>query len=188
MGRLRPDSSHGDQEGTSQAIGRLAGVNWSARPGARALVAFAASLGLGCASAGSSEGDARNDPFAVAADADRTEESAAVDDLIAAGPAYTPFDEAPVLRSGEWLPELLAEHLVPVINTRKLPANTRSLVWGLVAENGTVQAAVLQTTSGNAEFDVAAIEVATNLVYLPARSGETVVPVWILINVSMLLR
>jgi len=163
-------------------------VSWPARSDARALVVLAASLGLACASARSSDGDARNDPFAVATDADRSEESATVDDLIAAGPAYTPFDEAPVLRPGEWLPELLAEHIVPVIDARQLPANTRSLVWGLVAEDGTVRAAVLQTTSGSAEFDAAAIDVATNLVYLPARSGETVVPVWILINVSMLLR
>ncbi len=115
-------------------------------------------------------------------------EAPTLEELIDSGPAYTPFDVAPVLHPGVWLPDLLTENLVPVLESRGLPANTRALVWGLVAEDGTVASAVLQTTSGNDVFDEAAITLADNLRYTPARIGETVVPVWILINVSMLLR
>ena len=158
-----------------------------ARPVAAAALALAAiSLASGCASGGSEE---KPDPFATAVgSAQPADDPPTLGELEASGPAYTPFDEAPILRSGAWLSELLADRLVPVIDARGLGADTRTLVWGLVAEDGSVRSALVQTTSGDQAFDEAAVETTMRLQYEPARRGEAVVPVWILINVSMLLR
>jgi len=138
-----------------------------------------------CASAGTA--DEPSDPFAVA----QTNEQVtgpSLGQLEAAGPAYTPFDVGPLLKSGDWLSGLLGRELVPAIEGRGLSADQGALVWGLIAEDGTVRSAVIQTTSGDAEFDEAALVVAGELMYEPARNEGSVVPVWILIEVSMLLR
>ena len=141
---------------------------------------------VACASSGSSGG--QGDPFAAGGKEGRATEVVTLDELIESGPAYTPFDFGPTILPGSWLPDLLSENLVPVLEKRGLPADTRALVWGLVAEDGTVPSSVLQTTSGNHEFDAVALVVAHGLRYAPARNGETAAPVWILINISMLLR
>jgi len=138
-----------------------------------------------CASAGTA--DEPGDPFAMA-QTDGQVTGPSLEQLEASGPAYTPFDTAPALESGTWLSELLGRELVPVIEGRGLPADQGALVWGLIAEDGTVRSAVIQTTSGDAQFDEAALVVAGQLSYEPARNEGSVVPVWILIEVSMLLR
>ncbi|MFQ5888584.1 MAG: TonB family protein [Gemmatimonadota bacterium] len=108
--------------------------------------------------------------------------------LTASGPISTPYDESPVLLPGEWLSDLLSERLVPVLTERRLPPDTSALIWVLIGPDGGVAGAVLHTTSGHDEFDRAALQAATELRYRPARLAGSPVPVWIIADVSVLLR
>lgn len=105
-----------------------------------------------------------------------------------AGPTDTSYDESPRLDPGDWLSELLTERLVPVVRKRRLAPDTNALVWVLIDPEGSVATATLQTTSGDGEFDEAAVAAAKELHYQPARRGGVAVPVWILADISLLLR
>lgn len=105
------------------------------------------------------------------------------------GPTYTPYDVSPQLLPGDWLSDLLADTLAPVVDRRdELSVEEFTLFWVLVDREGKVRDVVLHTSSRSDPFDQAARVVAERLRYRPALSGGEPVPVWVLARISLLMR
>lgn len=105
-----------------------------------------------------------------------------------AGPTYTPYDRGPRPVWDEEAQRALVEVLAPVVEAQRLPVNARALVWTLVGPDGRVADAVVQTTSSNAAFDRAAVAVAKRLRFRPATTEGRPLPVWVIREVSLVMR
>jgi TonB family protein len=94
-----------------------------------------------------------------------------------AAPQFTPYNVKPELRNSD----AVRAHLV-----RAYPAMLRDagiggtvLLWVFIDESGTVQRAVVHTSSGYATLDDAALRVAPEMQFTPAIYRDRRVPVWI---------
>lgn len=105
-----------------------------------------------------------------------------------AGPTYTPYDRGPRVLWNVESERLLTSRLLPVLKEEDLPARTRALFWVLVGPGGRAADAVIQTSSGNDAFDAAAREVAAGLRFFPATAGGRAVPVWVVREISLLMK
>lgn len=108
--------------------------------------------------------------------------------LKALGPAYTPYEEGPRLIWDEVAQRAVVETLAPVIESRDLPVSTRALLWVLVGADGVVAAAVVQTSSSIDAFDRAALALAEELRFAPARTDGNRVPAWVIREISLLMQ
>lgn len=112
-----------------------------------------------------------------------------VEELEERGPTYVPYDVSPQLLPGNWLSELLADTLAPVVDRNEdLSVEEFALFWVLVDREGRVRDVVLHTSSRSEPFDRAARAVAERLRYRPALSDGRPLPVWILARISLLMR
>ena len=111
-----------------------------------------------------------------------------LEQLRASGPTYISYDEGPRLVWDTEAEALLATTLLPVIRAEELDANTAANLWLLVRADGRVDASVVQTSSDNSAFDAAAERAARSLIFAPALHNGRAVPLWILREISLLMR
>ncbi|MFQ5690957.1 MAG: energy transducer TonB [Gemmatimonadota bacterium] len=104
------------------------------------------------------------------------------------GPAYTPYDEGPQAIWDEEIQKLLVDTLLPVLRKHDLPARTETLLWVLIGPDGQVADAVVQTSSGNEEYDRAAEAVAVRMRFRPALRAGHAVPVWVIRDISLVMQ
>ncbi|WP_419950459.1 TonB family protein [Candidatus Palauibacter sp.] len=98
------------------------------------------------------------------------------------------YDEGPRLVWDSEAEAQLATTLLPVIRSEGLDADTAANLWLLVRADGRVDAIVVQTSSGNSAFDAAAGRAAASLIFAPALRDGRAVPLWILREISLLMR
>lgn len=109
--------------------------------------------------------------------------------LQALGPVYTPYGQGPRPLWDEAAQRAVVETLAPVVEARGLPVATRALVWVLVGADGRVVDAVVQTSSSSEPFDRAALDLASKLLFDPARAEDGGrVPVWVIREISLLMQ
>ena len=111
-----------------------------------------------------------------------------LEQLRVTGPTYVSYDEGPRLVWDSEAEALLATTLLPVIRSERLDADTAANLWLLVRSDGRVDASVVQTSSGNSAFDAAAGRAAATLIFAPALRDGRAAPLWILREISLLMR
>ena len=104
------------------------------------------------------------------------------------GPVFVPHDEAPRLVWDTEAEAALATTLLPVIRGERLDPNIAASIWLLVRTDGRVEATAIQVSSGDGAFDAAAVRAARGLLFAPALRGGRVAPVWVLREISLLMR
>ena len=130
---------------------------------------------------------ARRDSIA-SIEAARAAAAAELAELRESGPVFVPHDEAPRLVWDTEAEAALATTLLPVIRGEGLDPNIAASIWLLVRTDGRVEATAIQTTSGDGAFDAAAVRAARGLLFAPALRGGRVAPVWVLREISLLMR
>ena len=105
-----------------------------------------------------------------------------------AGPTYVSYEEGPRLVWDTEAEAQVATTLLPVIRAEELDANTAANYWLLVRSDGRVDAFFLHTSSGNSAFDSAAGRAALGLLFAPALRDGRPAPLWILREISLLMR
>ncbi|WP_419943046.1 energy transducer TonB [Candidatus Palauibacter sp.] len=146
---------------------------------------------LATATRGDSLATAQRDSIAAAALRDSAagpDAETELEQLRASGPTYFSYDEGPRLVWDTEAEALLATTLLPVIRAEELDANTAANLWLLVRADGRVDAGVVQTSSDNSAFDAAAERAARSLIFAPALRDGRAVPLWILREISLLIR
>ena len=146
---------------------------------------------LATATRGDSLAAAQRDSIAAAALRDSAagpDAETELEQLRASGPTYISYDEGPRLVWDTEAEALLATTLLPVIRTEDLDAGTAANLWLLVRADGRVDAIVVQTSSDNSAFDAAAERAAGALIFAPALRDGRAVPLWILREISLLMR
>ncbi len=146
---------------------------------------------LATATRGDSLATAQRDSIATAALRDSAagpDAGTELEQLRASGPTYFSYDEGPRLVWDTEAEALLATTLLPVIRAEELDANTAANLWLLVRADGRVDASVVQTSSDNSAFDAAAERAARSLIFAPALRDGRAVPLWILRDISLLIR
>jgi len=109
-------------------------------------------------------------------------------ELRESGPAYVAVDEAARLAWDTEAEAALATTLLPVIRAEGLDADIAASVWLLVRTDGRVEATAIQVSSGDQAFDAAAVRAARGLLFAPALRGGRPTPVWVLREISLLMR
>ena len=109
-------------------------------------------------------------------------------ELRESGPVYVAHDEAPRLVWDTDAEAALATTLLPVIRARGLDADIAASIWLLVRIDGRVEATAIQVSSGDQAFDAAAVRAARGMLFAPALRGGRVAPVWVLREISLLMR
>ena len=104
------------------------------------------------------------------------------------GPAYVAVDEPPRLVWDTDAEAALATTLLPVIRAEGLDADIAASIWILVRTDGRVEATAIQVSSGDQAFDAAAVRAARGLLFSPALRDGRVTPVWVLREISLLMR
>ncbi|WP_419861658.1 energy transducer TonB [Candidatus Palauibacter sp.] len=130
---------------------------------------------------------ARRDSIA-SIEAARAAAAAELAELRESGPVFVPHDEAPRLVWDTEAEAALATTLLPVIRGERLDPNISASIWLLVRTDGRVEATAIQTASGDGAFDAAAVRAARGLLFAPALRGGRVAPVWVLREISLLMR
>lgn len=130
---------------------------------------------------------ARRDSIA-SIEAARAAAAAELAQLRESGPVYVAHDEAPRLVWDTDAEAALATTLLPVIRGGGLDPNIAASIWLLVRTDGRVEATAIQVSSGDGAFDAAAVRAARGLLFAPALRGGRVAPVWVLREISLLMR
>lgn len=130
---------------------------------------------------------ARRDSLA-SIEAARAAAEAELAQLREAGPAYLAYDEAARLVWDTDAEAALATTLLPVIRAEGLDADIAASIWLLVRADGRVEATAIQISSGDPAFDAAAVRAARGLLFAPALRDARATPVWVLREISLLMR
>ncbi|WP_420615586.1 TonB family protein [Candidatus Palauibacter sp.] len=130
---------------------------------------------------------ARRDSIA-SIEAARAAAAAELAQLRESGPVFVAHDEAPRLVWDTEAEAALATTLLPVIRGEGLDPNIAASIWLLVRTDGRVEATAIQVSSGDGAFDAAAVRAARGLLFAPALRGGRVAPVWVLREISLLMR
>ncbi|MDE2661893.1 MAG: TonB family protein [Gemmatimonadota bacterium] len=130
---------------------------------------------------------ARRDSLAAIETA-RAAVEAELAELRESGPAYVAVDEAPRLVWDTDAEAALATTLLPVIRAEGLDADIAASIWLLVRTDGRVEATAIQVSSGDQAFDAAAVRAARALLFAPALRDGRPAPVWVLREISLLMR
>ena len=130
---------------------------------------------------------ARRDSIA-SIEAARAAAAAELAELRESGPVFVAHDEAPRLVWDTEAEAALATTLLPVIRGERLDPNISASIWLLVRTDGRVEATAIQVSSGDGAFDAAAVRAARGLLFAPALRGGRVAPVWVLREISLLMR
>jgi len=105
---------------------------------------------------------------------------------ITAAPTFTPFTIAPDIRNRRQVTEALRDNYPP--NFRDAGIGATIDVWFLLDEQGVVQKALINKSSGFDEMDDAALEVAWEIEFTPALNRDKRVPVWISLPITFTTR
>ena len=130
---------------------------------------------------------ARRDSIA-SIEAARAAAAAELAELRESGPVFVAHEEAPRLVWDTEAEAALATTLLPVIRGERLDPNISASIWLLVRTDGRVEATAIQVSSGDGAFDAAAVRAARGLLFAPALRGGRVAPVWVLREISLLMR
>lgn len=130
---------------------------------------------------------ARRDSIA-SIEAARAAATAELAELRESGPVFVAHDEAPRLVWDTEAEAALATTLLPVIRGERLDPNISASIWLLVRTDGRVEATAIQVSSGDGAFDAAAVRAARGLLFAPALRGGRAAPVWVLREISLLMR
>jgi protein TonB len=107
-------------------------------------------------------------------------------DPIEAGPTFTPYTVAPWLKNGPAVARTLArEYPAPL---RDAGIGGQVLLWLLIDQTGTVDRALVKTSSGFEALDAAAMRVAVTMEFTPALNRDRRIPVWVAIPVDFTVR
>ena len=104
------------------------------------------------------------------------------------GPAYVAYEAGARLVWDTDAEAALATTLLPVIRSEGLDADIGATIWLLVRTDGRVETTVIQASSDNEAFDAAAGRAASALLFAPALRDGRPVPVWVLREISLLMR
>ncbi|HEU5210806.1 MAG TPA: M56 family metallopeptidase [Longimicrobiales bacterium] len=96
-------------------------------------------------------------------------------------PAFTPFDERPELTNRADVARALEENYPPLL--RDAGIGGEALIWFLIAEDGNVLQLRTEKSSGHDALDRAALNVAKQMKFAPARLDDEPVPVWVAIPI-----
>jgi TonB family protein len=101
-------------------------------------------------------------------------------------PTFTPMTQRPELLDRDAVLRELHNAYPPALRNAGIGGSP--IVWFFIDETGTVQRAQLSRTSGHAELDDAAVELARKMRFSPARNGDSTVPVWVEIPIVFTAR
>jgi TonB family protein len=101
---------------------------------------------------------------------------------MSARPVFTPFTVAPVMRNRAEVAAALEREYPALL--RDAGVGGRTIVWVRLDTNGVVQDAQINTSSGVAPLDQAALNVARQMEFSPAMNRDEIVPVWVSIPIQ----
>ncbi|MBW3555010.1 MAG: M56 family metallopeptidase [Gemmatimonadetes bacterium] len=110
----------------------------------------------------------------------RTPSSAA--GVVSERPRFTPMTKRPQLKNREAVAEALQEHYPPLLRDAGIAGTAN--VWLFIDETGRVAKTAVNTSSGFAALDEAALAVASRMEFTAALNGSAPVPVWVAIDVT----
>lgn len=99
---------------------------------------------------------------------------------------FIPYDRAPVLRNGEEIGRLLEREYPERL--RRAGIEGRVELWLFVGEDGRVSRSEVKTSSGESTLDEAAIRVAAEMRFEPARNMDRTTAVWVSQWVTFVIR
>ena len=96
---------------------------------------------------------------------------------IAAAPVFTPMTVRPEIRNRSDVMQALMREYPPILRDAGIGGTV--VVWFFISEEGVVQDRRVSRTSGQVQFDNAALEVASVIRFTPALNRDQRVAVWI---------
>jgi protein TonB len=103
-------------------------------------------------------------------------------EAVGAEPTFTPFTVGPVILNRDEVRQAMADNYPPLLRSAGIGGTVR--VFFFINENGTVQDYRVQTSSGYAQLDEAALAVAGMYRFSPALNRDKKVPVWVLFPIE----
>ncbi|MDX1674482.1 MAG: energy transducer TonB [Longimicrobiales bacterium] len=97
-------------------------------------------------------------------------------------PQFTPMTQRPELQNRDAVAAAIQEHYPPVLREAGIERTVN--VWFFIDEEGVVQNAVVNRSSGYPELDEAALEVAEVMRFSPALNRSEPVPVWVALDIA----
>lgn len=105
---------------------------------------------------------------------------------VSANPTFTPYTVGPDLINRDEVGRALQREYPPLLRDAGIGGSTR--VWFFIDEEGRVQDTRVETSSGHAQLDEAALKVADLMRFTAALNRDKKVPVWVAIPVSFQVR
>jgi protein TonB len=101
---------------------------------------------------------------------------------IGSAPVFTPMTQAPVLRNGSEVEGQLRRSYPPLLRDAGIGGQT--VMWFFIDEKGSVINTKVHQSSGYAQLDEAASQVARVMRFSPAKNRDKIVPVWVQIPIT----
>lgn len=102
------------------------------------------------------------------------------------GPVFTPYTVKPALKNRAQVAAALQRNYPPLLRDAGIGGQT--LFWFFIDAQGVTRKVMIQKSSGHAELDAAATNVAALMEFTPARNGEKPAPVWVSIPITFASR
>jgi len=99
-----------------------------------------------------------------------------------AEPVFTPMTEQPRLTNNAEVARALDRYYPPLLRDAGIAGSAN--LWFHIGTDGTVEAVRLNESSGYDALDQAALKVAREMVFTPARNGDDPVAVWVALDVT----
>ncbi len=115
----------------------------------------------------------------MAGETDPTEEAASEP---AGEPVFTPMTEQPRLINNRETAQRLETHYPPLLRNAGIGGTAN--VWFHIGEDGTVQSVRINESSGYDALDAAALKVAREMIFTPAKNRDEVVDAWVALDVT----
>jgi protein TonB len=109
------------------------------------------------------------------ADGDSTVTSVPAD--LSAAPTFTPFEVVPEVRNREQVSRALQRAYPPLLRSARVGGT--AVVWFFINTQGVVEKSQVSRSSGYAQLDQAALDVASVFEFTPAMNRDERVSVWI---------
>lgn len=97
-------------------------------------------------------------------------------------PVFTPWDVPPSHTNASEVQRALQREYPPLLKDAGIGGTAE--VWFFIDEQGVVQDAVINTSSGHPQLDEAALKIAPTFQFTPAQNRDQVVPVWVSIPIQ----
>jgi TonB family protein len=105
---------------------------------------------------------------------------------IAEEPTFTPMTVRPEIRNRSAVIRAMERNYPPFLLERGIGG--QALIWLFIDEQGQVANTQIANSSGNFRLDQAALDVASVYEFTPALNGDEVVPVWIQVPITFVVR